>query len=127
MKVEVSIGEVIDRLAILSLKLKKIKHHTKLKNIRKEYALLKKELEKTGIGVPAEEFRQLEKINLTLWEIEDNIRLKEAKKEFDRDFIELARAVYFNNDKRSAIKRKVNLKYGSEVIEEKEYKSYGKT
>jgi hypothetical protein len=126
-KVEVSIGEVIDKIAILSIKLKKINDHNKLKNIRKEYDLLKKELEKTGIGIPFEEFKQLEKINLKLWEIEDNIRLKEAKKEFDRDFIELARGVYFNNDKRSAVKRKINLKYGSEVIEEKEYTDYGKT
>ena len=127
MKIEVSIGEVIDKLTILSIKLKKIKGHHKLKNIRKEYNLLKKELKTTGIGIPPDEFKQLEKINLMLWEIEDDIRLKEAKKEFDRDFIELARGVYFNNDKRSAVKRKINLKYGSEVIEEKEYTDYGKS
>ena len=126
MKVEVSIGEVIDKLTILSIKLKKIKDHHKLKNIRKEYNFLKKELKKTGIGIPFEEFKALEKINLRLWEIEDDIRLKEARKEFDRDFIELARSVYLNNDKRSAVKRKINLKYGSEVMEEKEYTDYGK-
>ena len=127
MKVEVSIGEVIDKLSILSIKLKKIEGHSKLKNIRKEYNLLKKELKDSGMGIPPEEFKELEKINLRLWEIEDNIRLKEANKEFDRDFIELARGVYYNNDKRSALKRKINLKYGSEVIEEKEYTDHPKT
>jgi hypothetical protein len=122
----VSIGEVIDKLTILSIKLKKVKDHHKLENIRNEYNLLKEALKKTGIGIPGE-FKELEKINLRLWEIEDGIRLKEARKEFDRDFIELARSVYLNNDERSAVKRKINLKYGSEVIEEKEYTAYGKT
>jgi hypothetical protein len=126
-KVEVSIGEVIDKLTILSIKSQKINDQNKLKNIRKEYNLLKEGLEKTGIGIPSEEVRQLEKINLRLWDIEDKIRLKEAKKEFDQDFIELARSIYYNNDKRAAVKRKINLKFGSEVIEEKEYTNYGNT
>jgi hypothetical protein len=122
----VSIGEVIDKLTILSIKLKKVKDHHKLENIRNEYNLLKEALKKTGSGIP-EEFKELEKINLRLWDIEDGIRLKEARKEFDGDFIELARSVYLSNDERSAIKRKINLKYGSEVMEEKEYTDYGKT
>ncbi|MGD2270401.1 MAG: DUF6165 family protein [Desulfobacterales bacterium] len=126
MKIEVSIGEVIDKLTILSIKLKKVKDHHKLENIRNEYNLLKEALKKTGSGIP-EEFKELEKINLRLWDIEDGIRLKEARKEFDGDFIELARSVYLSNDERSAIKRKINLKYGSEVMEEKEYTDYGKT
>jgi hypothetical protein len=126
-KVEVSIGEVIDKLTILSIKLQKINDQNKLKNIRKEYNWLKEGLEKTGIDISSEEVKQLEKINLRLWDIEDKIRLKEAKKEFDQDFIELARSVYYNNDKRAAVKKKINLKFGSEVIEEKEYTDYGTT
>jgi hypothetical protein len=63
-------------------------------------------------------------INTKLWEIEDKIRLKEAKKEFDDEFIQLARSVYFNNDDRFAVKKEINLKYGSEIIEEKEYVEY---
>ncbi len=125
MKIDVSIGEVVDKISILSIKLKKIKDREKLKNIRKEYGLLKDSLEEIGIKTGSEEFKQLEEINLKLWDIEDKIRLKEAKKEFDDEFIHLARSVYFNNDKRSDIKRKINLKYGSELIEEKEYADYG--
>jgi hypothetical protein len=69
-------------------------------------------------------FNELKAINLTLWNIEDDIRAKEAKKEFDDEFIELARNVYFSNDKRSQIKRELNLKYGSDLLEEKEYEKY---
>ncbi len=125
MKIDVSIGEVVDKISILSIKLKKIKDREKLKNIRKEYGLLKDSLEEIGIKTGSEEFKQLEEINLKLWDIEDKIRLKEANKEFDDEFIQLARSVYFNNDKRSDLKRKINLKHGSELIEEKEYANYG--
>ena len=95
-----------------------------LKNIRKEYDLLFNSLENSGIGVDSASFSKLETINLKLWEIEDKIRKKEATKEFDDEFIQLARNVYINNDKRSAVKRKINIKYGSNIIEEKEYVSY---
>jgi len=123
-KIDVSIGEVVDKISILSIKLKKIKGREKLKNIRKEYDLLKNSLEEIGIKTGSEEFKQLEEINLKLWDIEDKIRLKEAKKEFDDEFIQLARSIYFNNDKRADIKREINLKHGSELIEEKEYADY---
>lgn len=124
MKIEVSIGEVVDKLSILSIKLKKIKNKDKLKNIRKEYDILKSSMEKSGIQVESDQFKELESINLILWDIEDRIRVKESRKEFDEDFIELARKVYFNNDKRSEIKREINIKYGSNLIEEKEYMKY---
>ena len=124
MKIYVSIGEVVDKISILSIKLKKIKDREKLKNIRKEFDLLNDSLEEIGIMTGSEEFKQLEEINQKLWDIEDKIRLKEANKEFDDEFIQLARSVYFSNDKRADIKRKINLKYGSELIEEKEYADY---
>ena len=124
MKIYVSIGEVVDKISILYIKLKKIIDREKLKNIRKEYGLLKNSLEEIGINTGSEEFKQLEAINLKLWNIENKIRLKEAKKEFDYEFIQLARSVYFNNDKRADVKRKINLKYGSKLMEEKDYVDY---
>ena len=124
MKIDISIGEVVDKITILSIKLNKIENDKKLKNIRKEYDLLFNSLENSGIEVDSESFTKLETINLKLWEIEDKIRKKEANKEFDDEFIQLARNVYINNDKRSAAKRDINIKYDSNIIEEKEYFNY---
>lgn len=124
MKIEVSIGEIVDKVSILSIKLQKIKNENKLKNIRKEYDILKSAMEESGIEVESVQFKELESINLILWDIEDRIRVKESRKEFDEDFIELARKIYYNNDKRSEIKREINIKYGSNLIEEKEYVKY---
>lgn len=124
MKIDISIGEVVDKITILSIKLNKIKNDKKLKNIRKEYDLLFSSLETSGIEVDSALFTKLETINLKLWEIEDKIRIKEANKKFDDEFIQLARSVYINNDKRSVVKREINIKYGSNIIEEKEYVSY---
>jgi len=124
LKIDISIGEVVDKITILSIKLNKIENDKKLKNIRKEYDLLFNSLENSEIEVDSASFTKLETINLKLWEIEDKIRKKEATKEFDDEFIQLARNVYINNDKRSAVKRKINIKYGSNIIEEKEYVSY---
>jgi len=124
MKVEVSIGELVDKVSILSIKLKKIKNPEKLKNIQKEYDILSASMEDTGITLGDSEYLRLEEINLKLWDIEDQIRLKEVKKEFDGRFIELARSVYFTNDERSEVKKEINLKYGSGIIEEKEYVEY---
>jgi hypothetical protein len=124
MKVEVSIGELVDKVSILSIKLKKVKDANKLENIKKEYAILSKAMEQSGISLDSLEFKRLESINLKLWDIEDQIRTKEAKKEFDEGFIGLARSVYFTNDERAEIKRSVNIKYGSGIVEEKEYVEY---
>jgi hypothetical protein len=124
MKIEVSIGEVVDKVSILSIKLEKIKNPEKLKNIEKEFNLLYEALKTTGITRESKPFIELVNVNRTLWEIEDKIRIKEAKKEFDEDFIKLARSVYFENDKRADIKKQINVEYGSELIEEKEYARY---
>jgi hypothetical protein len=124
MKVEVSIGELVDKVSILAIKLKKIKNANKLENIRKEYDILVRAMKQNGITSESEEFKRLETINLKLWDIEDQIRTKEAKKEFDEAFIALARSVYFTNDERAKVKREVNIKYGSGIVEEKEYVEY---
>lgn len=124
MKIDISVGEVVDKLTILSIKLEKFKDSDKRENVRKEFDKLSGEMEKSGIRPTSAEFEALKEINLKLWDIEDAIRIKEARKEFDDEFIQLARSVYFNNDKRAAMKKQINLKYKSDLIEEKEYVSY---
>lgn len=124
MKIEISIGELVDKVTILSIKLKMIDDPEKLKNISKEYHLLKNKMESVGITSESEEFNQLLVVNQKLWDIENRIRLKEAKKEFDDEFIELARSIYRENDARTSIKRNINLKWNSELTEEKEYTKY---
>jgi hypothetical protein len=121
-----SIGELVDKVTILEIKAKKIKSHDKLKNVLAELDALTMVMGKAGLV--NEEFlklkRELSDVNHALWVIEDDIRDKERKKEFDRVFIELARSVYFENDRRSRIKRKINLSYGSAYVEEKSYEAY---
>ena len=126
MKVDISLGELVDKATILSIKLQKIKNERKLANIRKEFEILKASMETTGISTDSEEFKRLQAVNLALWDIEDKIRLKEAKKEFDDDFIQLARSVYHQNDLRFELKTKINRTRGSELMEEKEYVDYKK-
>ena len=121
--VPISIGELIDKITILEIKKDKLKN-LKLKNILKELSFLKGVLEKNSILIPDEIFLQLKSINLTLWDIEDKIRIKEKNKEFDNEFIELARSVYLNNDRRSEIKKELNIIFNSEIIEEKSYEKY---
>ena len=126
MKIEISTGELVDKVSILAIKLKKIKNPQKLVNIKKEYDLLESAMRECGINTDSFEFKDLEDINLQLWEIEDQIRIKEAEQSFDNEFIELARGVYFKNDKRAEIKRNINIKYSSTLLEEKEYVDYKK-
>lgn len=121
--VPISIGELIDKITILEIKKDKLKN-LKLKNILKELSFLRAVLKKNIILIPDEIFLQLKSINLTLWDIEDKIRIKEKNKEFDNEFIELARSVYFNNDRRSETKKELNLMFKSEIIEEKSYEKY---
>ena len=125
MKIDISIGELVDKVTILAIKLEKIKDEKKLKNIRREFDLLGESMKEIGITADSEAYASLKKVNLKLWDIEDHIRIKEAKKEFDADFIRLARSVYFNNDKRAEIKKDINIKFGSDLVEEKEYQPYG--
>ena len=121
--VPISVGELIDKITILEIKKDKLKN-LKLKNILKELSFLRAVLEKNNILIPDEIYFQLKSINLKLWDIEDKIRIKEKNKEFDNEFIELARSVYLNNDRRSETKKELNVMFNSEIIEEKSYEKY---
>jgi hypothetical protein len=124
--VPLSVGELIDKISILKIKKKKITNKNKQKNIIKELKFLEK-IYKSNIKKNKKLDRcekQLIKINKILWEIEDEIRNCESKRDFKEIFIKLARSVYINNDKRSKIKREINTITGSNLIEEKSYKSY---
>ena len=96
----------------------------KLKNINKEMKLLKNILQDKNLEINIDLIKNLKKINKKLWEIEDNIRIKESKQEFDEEFIKLARSVYIENDKRASIKKEINQTYNSDLVEEKSYKNY---
>lgn len=124
MLVEVSVGEVVDKVTILDIKREKVKAQDKLVNIRKEFDLLYKKMQTIGLSDDSEFYQQLKTINLKLWHIEDDIRIKEAKAEFDQEFIELARSVYFVNDERASVKKNINVQFGSDLVEEKEYVDY---
>ena len=125
-RVPVSPGEVLDKITILEIKSERMSDSKKVANVQVELALLQdtwnenirdtREIQKLH--------SQLKEINEALWEIEDDIRDKERAKEFDDRFIELARAVYVTNDKRSRVKKELNLLLGSEIIEEKSYRDY---
>jgi len=121
--VPISVGELIDKITILEIKKDKLKN-LKLKNILKELSFLRAVLEKNSIFIPDEIYFQLKSINLKLWDIEDKIRIKEKNKEFDNEFIKLARSVYLNNDRRSETKKELNIMLNSEIIEEKSYEKY---
>lgn len=124
MKIEVSNGELVDKVSILSIKLEKFKSDEKRVNALKEFELLYPVMCEIGITVDSNEFRRLRDVNLKLWEIEDRIREKEARRVFDQEFIDLARSVYFENDQRSEIKRTINQHTQSSLVEEKEYADY---
>ena len=123
MKVEVSNGEIIDKLTILQIKLERIKDEAKLKNLKKEFEKLLKVTAKI-ISTTDPLYVALYEVNCELWDIEDHIRDLERKKDFGPDFINTARSVYFKNDKRSEVKREINLKTSSGFIEEKSYEKY---
>ena len=121
--VPVSWGELIDKLTILEIKQKYIKSQNQLENIKIEYSYLslvfKKECKNKK--VVAELTEKLKKINQYLWNVEEKIRKKDFNSEFDNDFISLAKKVYKYNDKRSSLKKQINLNLGSEIVEEKSY------
>jgi hypothetical protein len=123
MKIEVSIGEIVDKLSILRIKKNNISDSEKLKNVTTEYDYLYS-IVFNELKIEESDFYNLVLINEKLWDIEDKLRDKERDKSFDNDFIELARSVYFTNDKRAEIKKEINLKYGSLFVEEKSYKEY---
>ena len=123
---EISSGEVLDKISILEIKLKKIKDKENLKEINKEYAILKQS-QNLNIKLTDELkdlFNELKKVNLNLWDIEDKLRICEKNKDFGEKFIELARGVYFNNDSRAKIKSEINKLSGSNIKEIKQYSDY---
>ncbi|HVO46075.1 MAG TPA: DUF6165 family protein [Steroidobacteraceae bacterium] len=124
--VPISPGELLDKITILRIKAVRITDPAKVANVRLELELLEKTWAESGCAAgcaPADE-RALHQVNEQLWDVEDRIRDKEAVQTFDREFIELARAVYVCNDERAAIKKRVNLALGSRLIEEKSYRPY---
>jgi len=124
--VPLSPGELLDKITILRIKSLRIGDVTKLAHVKLELDLLERIWRESGASdsaVTADE-HELQRVNESLWDIEDRIREKEAQQLFDRDFIELARAVYVTNDERAAIKKRINLQLGSRILEEKSYRSY---
>jgi len=122
----VSYGELIDKITILEIKSRRIADAAKLANVRNELDLLNATWANDAAArtdISAERARLLA-VNELLWDIEDRIRLKEKAQAFDAEFIELARSVYFRNDERAAFKREINLKLGSQLVEEKSYQDY---
>lgn len=122
----VSFGELIDKITILEIKSERITDASKLANVRDELQMLDRlwQLDANSRIDIAAERAELKRINEALWDIEDEIRLKERDQAFDARFIELARAVYHTNDQRAAVKRTINLKLGSRLVEEKSYQDY---
>ena len=125
-KVPISPGELIDKLTILEIKAVNISDATKLANVNIELELLQETWRSSAFAnanIDAE-WKLLREINKKLWDIEDLIRDKEREKKFDQEFIELARAVYVTNDERAAVKKTINTKLGSKIVEEKSYAKY---
>jgi len=123
---EISAGELLDKISILEIKLEKVKDKTSQKEISKEYNMLK-EVQNSSIEVTEKLkifLNEIKKVNLNLWNIEDKLRICEKNKDFGQTFIELARSVYLNNDKRSKIKSKINEVSGSNIKEIKQYVDY---
>ena len=123
---EISAGELLDKISILEIKLEKIQDKESHEEINKEYRILK---EAQNLNIKITEnvkyfLNELKKINQNLWDIEDKLRICEKNKDFGKDFIELARGVYLNNDKRAKIKSEINKKLGSNIKEIKQYVSY---
>lgn len=126
LKIEVSAGELLDKIAILEIKSERIAEAAKLANVRAELQALCAAWAQSPLGgrdLTGQRAR-LKAVNEALWDIEDGIRILEAAQSFGEDFIRLARAVYHRNDERAAIKREINLMLGSRLVEEKSYPDY---
>ena len=123
-QIPISVGELIDKITILEIKIEKVNNQIKKINIKKELTELTKifnDLKNTELDPM---YRQLKIINKKLWDIEDEIRVHEKNKNFNDEFIELARSVYVTNDERFEIKSKINNLYDSDIVEEKLYEEY---
>ena len=124
--VPISPGELLDKITILRIKSARMTDAAKLANVRAELANLEKTW-RAAVGNEGnliEEERALQAVNERLWVIEDDLRDRELAQTFDARFIELARSVYIENDERAAVKKRVNVKLGSRIVEEKSYKPY---
>jgi hypothetical protein len=124
--VPVSPGELLDKITILRIKCARIADPAKLANVRLELSQLELSRQQSlpdDAGLAAEE-AALERVNQELWDIEDRIREHEGQRRFDADFIALARSVYRRNDERAAIKRRINIRLDSPLVEEKSYRQY---
>ncbi|MCH8553022.1 MAG: DUF6165 family protein [Natronospirillum sp.] len=124
----VSLGEMVDKITILEIKTRHIKDAAKLKNVQHELDVLSERLNQLldtdGLQTLQPLKGKLGEINQKLWNIEDDIRDCERQKDFGDTFVQLARAVYFTNDERAAVKKDINLAFGSELVEEKSYQNY---
>lgn len=125
-KIELSVGELLDKITILQIKTERINNTSKLENVNKELRVLQSQWEASPYSQNDlyANISKLKAINEELWDIEDKIRDKEKQQAFDESFIKLARAVYFTNDKRAEVKRVINSETGSELVEEKSYSDY---
>ena len=123
---EISTGELLDKISILEIKLEKIKDKENHEEINKEYKILKK-AQNSNIEITEKIkylFNEIKNVNRNLWDIEDKLRICEKNKDFGENFIELARSVYLNNDKRSKIKFEINKILRSNIREIKQYANY---
>ena len=123
---EISPGELLDKISILEIKLEKVKDQNSQEKIKKEYKILK-EIQNSSIemtGKIKDLFRSVKDVNIELWEIEDKLRIYEKNKDFGKNFIELARGVYFANDKRAKLKNEINKILKSNIREIKQYINY---
>ena len=123
---EISPGELLDKISILEIKIEKVKDKNSLEEIKKEYKILK-EIQTSSIEITGkikDLFQSVKNVNIKLWNIEDKLRICEKNKDFDKNFIELARGVYFANDERAELKSKINKILKSNIIEIKQYDNY---
>ena len=123
---EISPGELLDKISILEIKLEKVKDKDRQKRIKNEYDILKK-VQNSSIEMSdkiKDLYRSVSNVNITLWDIEDKIRICEQNKDFGKNFIELARGVYFNNDKRAKFKNEINEILNSNIREIKQFVDY---
>lgn len=124
--VPISPGELIDKITILQIKSERITDAAKVANVRHELNLLHDTWRASAYSTADIDMHwvRLRQINEKLWDVEDRLRDKERQRSFDQEFIELARAVYFTNDERAAVKREINTQLGSKIVEEKSYAQY---
>ena len=123
---EISPGELLDKISILEIKIEKVKDKNSLEEIKKEYKILK-EIQTSSIEITGEIkdlFQSVKNVNIKFWNIEEKLRICEKNKNFDKNFIELARGVYFANDERAELKSKINKILKSNIIEIKQYDNY---